>query len=144
MSKLTPEAVEAIAVHASATPPSMDIGAADIRRWHLKRGWLDIGYHYVIRRDGTLEEGRDLNTPGAHVSGHNHSSIGICMVGGTSEESQDIAEANYTFAQYKCLMSLLDYLSGHFPKATIQGHRDFPGVSKECPSFNVKALLEYA
>lgn len=142
MATLRHEDVEVIAVHASATPPSMDIGADEIRRWHLKRGWLDIGYHYVIRRDGTLEEGRDLSTRGAHVADHNHRSIGICMVGGSAEEDVNKAEANYTFAQYQCLKSLLDYLKEHFPDATIQGHRDFPDVAKECPSFNVKAFME--
>lgn len=142
MAKLTPEAVEFIAVHASATPPSMDIGVDDIRRWHLKRGWLDIGYHYVIRRDGTLEEGRDLSTPGAHVAGYNDKAIGICLVGGSAEGDVNTAEANYTFAQYKTLKSLLDYLKDYFPNAIIQGHRDFPGVTKACPSFNVKAFME--
>jgi len=142
MATLNHEDVEVLAVHASATPPSMDIGVDEIRRWHLKRGWLDVGYHYVIRRDGTLEEGRALDTRGAHVAHHNHRSIGICLVGGVTEESVEVAEANFTFAQYKTLKSLLDYLKDHFPNATIQGHRDFPNVAKECPSFNVQAFME--
>ena len=77
--------ITTIAVHCAATTPDMDIGAATIDRWHKERGFSSIGYHYVIRRDGTLETGRPLNTPGAHVQGHNAHSIGICLAGGVDQ-----------------------------------------------------------
>ena len=77
-----------IVIHCAATKPSMDIGAAEIRKWHTDppRNWDDIGYHYVVRRSGTIEKpmlevGRYLEIPGAHVANHNHESIGICLVG---------------------------------------------------------------
>ncbi|MDO5643861.1 MAG: N-acetylmuramoyl-L-alanine amidase [Paracoccus sp. (in: a-proteobacteria)] len=68
--------------HYSATYPDQDIGVAEIREMHRKRGWRDVGYHYVIRRDGTIERGRPESKVGAHVAGHNATSIGICCIGG--------------------------------------------------------------
>ena len=74
--------VKYIVVHCSYTPEQMDIGAADIDRWHREKGWMMIGYHKVIRRDGTIEDGRPLNKRGAHVKGLNAKSIGVVMIGG--------------------------------------------------------------
>jgi N-acetylmuramoyl-L-alanine amidase len=73
--------VNRIIVHCSATADDLDVDAYTIRKWHLDRGWNDIGYHYVIRRDGTIEEGRPEGVPGAHTKGFNHDSIGVCWVG---------------------------------------------------------------
>lgn len=131
-----------IAIHCSATRPSQDIGAADIDRWHRGQGWQAIGYNYVIRRDGTVEEGREEDVIGAHVSGHNHNSLGICLVGGVSEKDVQIAENNFTPEQFESLKRLLLELRKKYPKARIQGHRDFPGVKKACPSFEVKDWLK--
>lgn len=131
-----------IAIHCSATTDKMNIGAADIDKWHRKQGWACIGYHYVIRRDGTVEEGRDETVVGAHVQGFNSNSIGICMAGGV--DANDISKAvnNFTEAQFKSLKQLLVDLKVRYPKAKIQGHRDFPDVKKACPSFDVKAWLK--
>jgi hypothetical protein len=75
-----------IVLHCSATRASqVNIGAKDIRRWHKDKGWADIGYHYVIKRDGTLEKGRALDAVGAHVEGHNSDSVGVCLVGGLND-----------------------------------------------------------
>ena len=117
----------------------MDIGAADIRRWHRAKGWLDIGYHFVIRRDGTVETGRNIATPGAHVAGFNSCSIGICMVGGQGERGNP--ENNFTEAQFRALYHQLQLLQAKFPNAAVQGHRDFPKVAKDCPSFDVREWL---
>ena len=71
-----------LVVHCADTPEDMDIGAEKIREWHTKeRGWDDIGYHWVIKRDGTLEAGRAINMQGAHAKAVNGSSIGCCLVG---------------------------------------------------------------
>jgi len=73
--------IQKLIIHCADTPPNMDVGAEEIRRWHVEgNGWSDIGYHYVIRRCGLIETGRDESTPGAHVRGHNTGSIGVCMV----------------------------------------------------------------
>lgn len=130
-----------LVIHAAATRPSQDIGAEDIRRWHKAQGWADIGYHYVIRRNGCLEYGRPLEQPGAHVSGHNARTIGICLVGGVALDGKT-PQNNYTDDQWETLRELLRHLKTRFPKAEILGHRDFPGVAKACPSFSVKEWLK--
>ncbi|OAM52903.1 lysozyme [Methylovorus sp. MM2] len=133
---LTPEAVKYLAVHCSATQTKTDLTAADIDVMHRKRGFLKIGYHFVIRRNGTVEKGRDLTEVGAHVEGYNSQSLGICLVGGVDKDLKP--ENNFTPAQFNALSALLKDLSLKFPKATVQGHRDFPNVKKDCPCFDVK------
>lgn len=113
----------------------MDIGKAEIDRWHRQRGWLGIGYHYVIRRNGTTEKGREDDRPGAHTRGHNKHSIGVCLVGGVADDKVT-AEANFTEAQMVALWGLLHALQAHHPNAAVWGHRNFT-KSKECPSFDV-------
>lgn len=133
--------VRYLVVHASATPEDMDIGAEEIRRWHLKRGWLDIGYHAVIKRDGAVELGRPLDHPGAHARGYNHLSLGICLIGGTESDGKT-PEANYTHAQWDALESLLRTLLEKHPDAEVIGHRDLPNVNKACPCFDVREWWE--
>jgi len=114
----------------------MDIGADTIRRWHVEdNGWSDIGYHFVVRRNGTIERGRDMETVGAHVAGHNKHSIGVCWVGGY----QGID--NRTKEQKTSMATLIYLLKKMFPDADVLGHRDFHGVAKSCPSYNVKTEL---
>ena len=136
-----------LVVHAAATRPEMDIGVKDIRKWHMAKGWSDIGYHRVIRRDGTVENGRDINLVGAHVQGHNSRSIGICLAGGLDSNAQPVD--NFTDKQKASLFYLLTELKSQHPSAKIVGHRDLSpdldgdGVIekhewlKSCPCFNV-------
>lgn len=129
--------IDYIVVHTSATMPSMDIGVEEIRRWHVKgNGWSDVGYHYVIRRDGTIEEGRDITRVGAHVRGFNNHSIALCWVGGLNEETKQ-SEDNRTDEQNVTMRKILDRLLGAFPDAVLMGHNDFPNVDKACPCFDV-------
>lgn len=128
---------EFVVVHSAATKAAMDIGVADIRRWHRQQGYTDIGYHWVIRRDGTLEQGRDESVVGAHVKNYNATSIGICMAGGLDARGK--AENNYTAAQFATLRALLVDIAGRYKGIRLMGHRDFPGVAKDCPCFDVKA-----
>lgn len=127
------KATNYIIVHGADTPKSMDIGVEEIRSWHKTRGWIDVGYHYVIRRDGTVETGRPLATVGAHckADGRNHDSIGICLVGGHSD-------FNYTRAQLHALVDLINTLSFAYPGVQVAGHRDFED-KKTCPGFDVHA-----
>ncbi len=127
-----------IVVHCSATRAEQDIGRAEIERWHRQRGFLGIGYHYVIRRNGVVEVGRPEDTIGAHVQGHNRTTLGICMVGGVNANDITKAENNYTPEQFAALKELLLRLRAKYPTAEIVGHRDFPNVAKACPSFDVK------
>lgn len=119
----------------------MDIGAEEIRRWHLRRGWLDIGYHAVVRRDGTVEPGRSYDVPGAHARGFNHLSLGICLVGGVAED-KTTPENNFTPEQFDALASLVLGLKADYPDAKVVGHRDLPNVNKACPSFDVEEWLD--
>ena len=133
--------IDMLVVHCAATKPHMDIGAEEIRRWHKDKGWNDIGYHYVIRRSGEVEKGRDEGIPGAHVAGHNRRTIGICLVGGIDEDGHP--EPNFTEEQFVALKQLLNELSIKYglTRDAIIGHRDFPGVGKSCPCFSVQTWL---
>ncbi|MFN4278323.1 MAG: N-acetylmuramoyl-L-alanine amidase [Ferrovibrio sp.] len=125
-----------IVIHCAATKPTMDIGAKEIERWHRERGFFKIGYHFVIRRDGTIETGRALEEAGAHAQGFNHKSIGICLVGGIGMDGK--AENNFTAEQWESLRSLVVRMKAQYPNAEVLGHRDLPGVKKDCPSFDVR------
>jgi N-acetylmuramoyl-L-alanine amidase len=130
--------IDFLVVHCAATKPKMDIGAAEIRKWHRDRGWNDIGYHYIIRRNGWIEKGRDDAISGAHVAGHNSHTLGICLVGGIDDDGHP--EPNFTEEQFKSLNDLLNELLIKYDlmEDSILGHRDFPGVGKACPSFDVR------
>lgn len=124
-----------LAIHHSATPPTLDVGVEEIRQWHHQRGWIDIGYHFVIRRDGRCEVGRPLFAQGAHVRGFNDRAVGICLVGGVN--SQGGVDNNFTAAQMSTLRHTINWLRTVYPAALVRGHKDFPGASTECPAFNV-------
>lgn len=130
--------IDAIAIHCSATRPDMDIGVDEIRKWHTSppRNWKDVGYHIVIRRDGTVEKGRSEEIAGAHVEGHNAKSIGVCIVGGVDERNNP--DNNFTPEQWQALRDVCKDLAARYPGARFLGHRDFPGVKKACPSFDVR------
>lgn len=103
----------------------------------MDKGWSDIGYHNVIRRNGTLEHGRDLAIAGAHAKGYNQFSIGVCLVGGVDIDNNP--NDNFTDEQYTTLRGYLDTMLDAFPESEVVGHRDLPNVSKACPSFDVKS-----
>lgn len=130
-----------IAIHSSATRPSMNWGVREIGAEHRARGFLGVGYHVVIKRDGTAEDGRPHETVGAHVKGHNSTTIGICLIGGVNEKDHRKAENNFTPEQFHTLDIVLQGLENKYPDAIIQGHRDFSGTATECPSFDVKQWL---
>ncbi|WP_085589327.1 N-acetylmuramoyl-L-alanine amidase [Pseudomonas sp. B14(2017)] len=127
-----------IVVHCAATKPGMDIGLREIRMWHRQRGFLDVGYHLIIRRDGTVEHGRDIGVIGAHVKGHNSTSVGICMVGGVDDAMEP--QNNFTDAQFATLREQLRDLERTYPEARVVGHNELDD-GKACPSFNVQEWL---
>ena len=140
-----------IVIHCTASAYGQDLTAEDVRRIHKAKGWSDIGYHYLIRLDGRTETGRDVDIIGAHVSGHNAHSIGVCYVGGIDQKGQP-ADTR-TVNQKDALISLLKMLRAVYPDARICGHRDFsPDLNgngtiepsewiKSCPCFD--AITEY-
>lgn len=126
--------IKKIVIHASASPHRGDT-AEDIHRWHRKKGWDGIGYHYVISEGGKIEAGRPHYWQGSHVKNHNKNTLGICLLGmGTSID-------DFTFVQMDALYSLLSKLHTRYPDAEIVGHRDLD-PDKDCPGFNVKEWLE--
>lgn len=127
-----------IIVHCTATPEGREVSVSEIRQWHKQRGFSDIGYHYVIHLDGSIEDGRDVDLIGAHCTGHNTHSIGVVYVGGMDKQNNQPKDTR-TNAQKAALMSVLIDLKHLYPDARICGHRDF--AAKACPSFD--ATNEY-
>lgn len=123
-----------IIVHSTATPEGKDFTVDDIRRWHKEQGWSDIGYHYVIYRDGSIHEGRDVRYSGAHCKGHNANSIGVVYIGGVDKDKR--VKDTRTKAQKRALLQVMRTLRAAYPSARIYGHRDF--ATTDCPSFDAK------
>ena len=126
-------------VHCTATPAGREVSLAEVDQWHRQRGWKGIGYHYLIRLDGTVEPGRPEAEIGAHCQNHNAHSLGICYVGGL--DSQNRPADTRTPAQRLALRALLETLHARYPHALIVGHHLF-NPSKACPCFDV--ATEYA
>lgn len=127
--------VNLIIVHCTATAEGKDFTVADIDRWHKNQGWKCIGYHYVVYRDGSVHNGRSVDSIGAHCSGWNKYSIGVVYVGGVAKDGKT-AKDTRTEAQKASLVQLLKDLKKIYPNAVIRGHRDF--AAKACPSFDAK------
>lgn len=137
--------IREIIVHCTATPEGEDFTIDQIREWHTApkpngNGWSDIGYHYVIYRDGSIHAGRPESMAGAHCTNHNSVSIGVCYVGGCPPRSvkdwQHKSKDTRTGAQKLALVKLLRELKKRYPEAKIYGHRDFS--NKPCPSFDAR------
>ena len=124
-----------IIIHRAATPARMDGDIKAVDRWHRERGFRMVGYHYFIKRDGTLQPGRELMNAGAHATGYNEKSVGICLAGGLAED-KTTPEANFTTKQWEALQALVSVLQEKFPKAQVIGHSDV--ANKACPCFDVK------
>lgn len=133
------EQIKGLVVHCSATKAKHDINVDDIDRWHKEKGWSEIGYHFVITRDGTIENGRMVDEVGAHARGFNKGTLGICLVGGLDPKGKP--EDNFTDEQKASLSKLIKELYEAYPIKFIVGHRDLPKVSKACPCFKVSDFL---
>ena len=127
--------INEIIVHCSATPEGKDYSVDTIRQWHLQRGFSDIGYHYVIYRDGSIHTGRDESIIGAHCTGHNTNSIGVCYIGGCVSNGKTPKDTR-TEAQKVSLLKLLSELKKKYPEAKVYPHYKF--AAKACPSFNAE------
>ena len=126
--------IDMIVLHHSASV-AVNTTIYSIHRWHLQRGWLGCGYHYVIHRDGSVFQGRSVDTIGAHARGYNERSVGICVVGNFEEEYP-------TLRQIESLNALLDYLKNDKLKGqniSIKKHRDLAATL--CPGRNFTFLL---
>lgn len=117
---------------------------AEVRRWHVEdRGWSDIGYHFLIDRDGTVVEGRPLERVGAHTKGKNTGTIGISLFGGHGGAANDDFLDNFTEDQERSLRTIIRKLQDDYPSITsVSGHNQW--AAKACPTFSVPAWMEGA
>lgn len=127
--------INKIIIHCSATAEGKDYTVEQIRQWHLARKFNDIGYHYVIYRNGSVHVGRPIAIAGAHTQGYNATSIGICYIGGCAKDGKTPKDTR-TPEQTAALIALVKKLRQQYPKATVHGHREF--ANKACPSFDVQ------
>ena len=128
-----------VIVHCAATPEGRDVKTEEIKRWHTEeRGWSDIGYHWVVELDGSINEGRSEDINGAHCRGHNSDSVGICYVGGSDSEGNP--KDTRTQEQKDSLVTLIKDILDRYSESEVYGHRDFS--EKACPSYDAKT--EYA
>lgn len=118
-------ATDFLVVYCAATPPSKDIGAREIDRRHRALGQLCIGHHWVIRRSGAVEAGRDERTVGAHDPALNAVSVAVCLVGGVAADEKT-PENNFTEAQTESLTQLLAQLGERYPNAVTIYGRNHP------------------
>ena len=123
-----------IIIHCAATRASQNIDIKDVDRWHRAKGWRMVGYHFFIKRDGTLQAGRPLMDGGAHAQGYNDKSVGVCLAGGVAEDGET-PECNFTFKQWATLRKLIFDLHTQFPTAQVIGHSNV--APKACPCFEV-------
>ena len=129
--------IKEIIIHCSATPEGKPFTVQDITAWHKSRGFRTIGYHFYIRRCGTVTQHRRLLEAGAHCRPYNRCSIGVCYEGGL--DSNGKPADTRTKEQREQLLLLLMKLRKLFPKAKIAGHRNMPGATpKECPCFDAE------
>ena len=131
--------IKEIIIHCSATREGQDISVDTIRKWHVEgRGWSDIGYHFYIDINGEIKKVIDIAKIGAHCSGHNRNSIGLCYCGGVEEDGKTPKDTR-TETQKQSLLAVLRTLKAMYPEAIIYSHNEF--ANKACPSFN--ATEEY-
>ena len=123
--------IQKIVIHCSDSPHGRGDDAKTIHRWHLEKGWDGIGYHWLITETGETQAGRPEYWQGSHVRGHNHDSIGICLIG----------RDHFTDAQLTALANLVKSRLNKYPDATVYGHCDLD-PNKTCPNFDVGQFLQ--
>jgi len=132
--------INKIIVHCSATREGENFEVADIRKWHLARGFNDIGYHFYIDLYGEIHKGRDISKIGAHCKGHNRNSIGICYCGGVEADGKTPKDTR-TSEQRKALVAVIRTLKAMYPEAIVYSHNEF--ANKACPSFDATKEYEH-
>lgn len=127
--------IKEIILHCSATPEGRDVKAKDIDLWHRQRGFVSIGYHYVIDLDGTIEKGRDESIAGAHCVGHNKNSIGICYIGGCDKAmyAKDTRTPEQKESMYRLVYEMMEKYG--LTIDAVYTHNLF--APKACPSFKL-------
>jgi N-acetylmuramoyl-L-alanine amidase len=132
--------LDRIILHCTATPEGRHVDVDTIRVWHKARGWSDVGYHFFIYIDGSVHAGRAVEKTGAHVSGHNVTTIGVVYVGGTRRE-QAKRKDTMNAAQETAFVNLVKHLRDQYGPLTLHGHNEY--AAKACPSFKVKDKFKW-
>lgn len=130
--------VKFLTIHCAATPEGRHVSAAQVTEWD-KAKFGQTSYHWVVELDGTSVRTLRDDQKGAHVGGHNTGNIGICYIGGVDKKLNP--KDTRTDAQKKSLLTLVRTYKERYPGIVIRGHRDWPGVNKACPSFDVAKWL---
>ena len=132
--------IKYIVLHCTATSPKTTIESIK-NYWFNVKKWKSAGYHYIIEANGNVEELTPVSEVSNGVRGHNSESVNLSYIGGVDENNNP--KDTRTAGQVISTMSLLMRLKEQFPNAEILGHRDFEGVNKACPSFDVKEWLKH-
>ena len=122
-----------IVVHSTKTKPNETVTIQTVDEWHRKKGKLKVGYHFFIKRDGTIECGRSPNKIGSHVREFDSESIAICLAGGLN--TRGIIAPDYSKEQIESLYVLIKTLKHMYFNAEVVGHRDLEKT--DCPSFDI-------
>lgn len=133
--------IKYLTIHCAATPEGRDNSAAEVSRWDIER-FGQVSYHHVIELDGDAVRTLRDDQRGAHTAKRNTGNIGICYVGGTSTlNSGAVPKDTRTSAQKTTMARLIREYQAKYPGIVVRGHRDWPGVAKACPSFDVRAWM---
>jgi N-acetylmuramoyl-L-alanine amidase len=134
--------INQVILHCTATTLERELSVQEIRGWHvIDRGWADIGYHFLIHQDGTIEKGRPIHKMGAHTFGNNFGSVGVAYCGGVIEKKTKttkkyVPKDTMTKEQESSFRELFKILSVIFGELKLRGHNDY-SEKKACPSFKV-------
>lgn len=131
--------IKYLTIHCAATPEGRDDKANQIRKWDIAK-FGQASYHWIVELDGTKVRHMPDKERGAHVAKHNTGNIGVCYVGGVDKKLQP--KDTRTDAQKASLRTLIRTYQERYPGIVIRGHRDWPGVNKACPSFDVPAWVQ--
>ena len=130
-----------LTIHCTATPEGRDNSAAEVTRWDIER-FGQPSYHFVVELDGTVVNTLPITQKGAHTGGHNTGNIGVSYVGGTSSlNAGGVPKDTRTAEQKLALRKIVAQMKAKYPGLIVLGHRDWPGVTKACPSFDVRTSL---
>lgn len=134
LKKLKYQSPNFVVLHCSATNDGADIDIKDIDKYHrTKKKWYCVGYHFFIKRDGTIQEGRPTHKQGAHVSGANRNSIGVCLAGTSYFKPVQLAAVYYLYEFIKekhRITAKQWFCHNEFPSAKEQG--------KTCPNIRLE------
>ena len=124
--------IHRVFLHCSASDHAHHDNVATMKKWHLERGFSDVGYHFFIQKDGTLEYGRDIEKTPAAQKGHNRGTLAICLHG--------LKEEKFTQAQFDTLRKLADQIEHNYENISFHGHCEVS--AKACPVFDYRKVLD--